>query len=58
MWGVNEPPYSLGEVARLLGVSQATATRLNRELSLQNVPHWFPVNTAGFHRYLSHTELP
>jgi len=28
MWGVDEPPYTLGEVARLLGVSQATAARL------------------------------
>src|ERR1035437_6063481 len=29
-----------------------------RELSLQIVPNWFPVNAAGFHRYLSHPELP
>ena len=28
MWGVDEPPYTLGEAARLLGVSRATATRL------------------------------
>ena len=28
MWGVDEPPYTLGDVARLLGVSQATAARL------------------------------
>ena len=24
----------------------------------QDVPNWFPVNAAGFHRYLSNTELP
>src|SRR6202140_1483292 len=29
-----------------------------RELSFQNVPDWLPVNAAGFHRYLPHTELP
>ena len=28
MWGVDEPPYTLGEAARLLGVSRETATRL------------------------------
>ena len=28
MWGVDEPPYTLGEVARLLGVSRETAARL------------------------------
>jgi hypothetical protein len=28
MWGVDEPPYTLGEAARLLGVSRATASRL------------------------------
>ena len=28
------------------------------ELSLQNVPNWLPVNAAGFHSYLTHTELP
>jgi hypothetical protein len=28
MWGVDERPYTLGEAARLLGVSRATAGRL------------------------------
>jgi hypothetical protein len=28
-----------------------------RELSLQNIPNWLPVNAAGFHRYVSHTAL-
>ena len=28
MWSVDEPPYTLGEAARLLGVSRATAARL------------------------------
>jgi hypothetical protein len=28
MWSVDEPPYTLGEAARLLGVSRETATRL------------------------------
>ena len=28
MWGVDEPPYTLGEAAQLLRVSRATATRL------------------------------
>jgi hypothetical protein len=27
MWSVDEPPYTLGEAARLLGVSRATAGR-------------------------------
>ena len=28
MWGVDEPPYTVGQAAQLLGVSRATATRL------------------------------
>jgi hypothetical protein len=28
-----------------------------RELSFHNIPHWFSVTPAAFHRYWSHTEL-